>query len=75
MKQLRYGGYRQSRRQRRDDIVDMFANDQQFYPPPPPGNVPFFCDPYSSPPTNGEAMQMTPQFAVPTENMTLVPAL
>uniref|UniRef100_A0A8R1HN58 Homeobox domain-containing protein n=2 Tax=Caenorhabditis japonica TaxID=281687 RepID=A0A8R1HN58_CAEJA len=73
MKQLRYGGYRQSRRQRRDDIVDMFANDQQFYPPPPPGNVPFFCDPYSSPPTNGEAMQMTPQFAVPTENMTLVP--
>ncbi|EFP01532.1 CRE-LIN-11 protein [Caenorhabditis remanei] len=73
MKQLRYGGYRQSRRQRREDIVDMFPNDQQFYPPPPPSNVQFFCDPYSSPPNNGEQMQMTPQFAVPPEAMSMVP--
>ncbi|CAP31196.2 Protein CBR-LIN-11 [Caenorhabditis briggsae] len=73
MKQLRYGGYRQSRRQRREDIVDMFPNDQQFYPPPPPSNVQFFCDPYGSPPNNGESMQIPSQFTVPPETMNMVP--
>ncbi|CAB02310.1 Protein lin-11 [Caenorhabditis elegans] len=73
MKQLRFGGYRQSRRPRRDDIVDMFPNDQQFYPPPPPSNVQFFCDPYTTSPNNPETIQMAPQFAVPTENMNMVP--
>nr|ACI49110.1 hypothetical protein Cbre_JD13.012 [Caenorhabditis brenneri] len=73
MKQLRYGGYRQSRRQRREDIVDMFPNDQQFYPQPPPSNVQFFIDPYASPPNTGEPMRITPQFGVPPENMNMVP--
>nr|ACI49225.1 hypothetical protein Csp3_JD05.010 [Caenorhabditis angaria] len=58
MKQLRFGGYRQSRRQRRDDIVDMFPNESPYFPP---SNVvpPFFIDPYSSPP-NGENGGLAP---------------
>lgn len=48
-------------------------SDQQFYPPPPPSNVQFFCDPYTTSPNNPETIQMAPQFAVPTENMNMVP--
>ncbi|CAB3408141.1 unnamed protein product [Caenorhabditis bovis] len=63
MKQLRFGGYRQSRRQRRDDIVDMFPNDASNYFPPPSSSVPFFIDPYASPTNSGEHMPL-PGFGV-----------